>query len=91
MKSGDDFAATVDFSVPMTGHSVAASLHSVVTGQQVGTFTITMVDVAAGKVGISLTDSQTSSLAPGTYSWRMTSVQGSTNKTYLQGHAEVVR
>lgn len=91
IKSGDDFSALVDFSISLTAHTMTSTIHSVVTGSQVGSFVVAVPDAAAGKVNISLSETQTASLAPGTYSWRMVGVQGGLTKTYLEGHAEVVR
>jgi hypothetical protein len=91
MRAGDDFSATVDFSISLTAHTMTSTIHSVVTGGEVGTFAVTVPDAAAGKVNISLSDTQTAALSPGTYTWRMVGVQGGLTKTYLQGHAEVVR
>jgi len=88
-RAGDDVATVVDFSIPLTGYSVLATLHSVVTDQQIMSFTTVITDANAGQVSVSLTDSQTAALAVGTYRWRMVATQGTVTRTYIQGLVEV--
>jgi len=88
-RRGDDFGTLVDFSVSLAGHTFAAVIVSAVTGATVATPTVTAVDLSAGQLNVSLTDVQTSSLAAGTYKWRLTWTSGSTTRTALEGYVEV--
>jgi hypothetical protein len=71
-KRSDDFSALVDFSIGMTGYTVTADITSLVSGEVVQPFTVSIVSATAGQVNVSLTDAQTLALARGTYGWRMT-------------------
>jgi len=52
----------------------------------------TAADAAAAVVAVSLTDTQTASLAAGTYGWRLDWIApGGVQRTALQGVVEVVR
>jgi len=69
---GDEFGILVDASIDLTGYTFTSSIYkvtSVVNGVIDGTetvvnFTITNVDLAAGKINLSLQESQTLSLNP---------------------------
>jgi hypothetical protein len=87
---GDDFSTLVDFSITMTGYTVAASVYSLVSGAEVQAFTVTATNAANGQFNISLTDTQTAALARGTYGWRMTWVEGAATRTALTGFVEVL-
>lgn len=86
---GDDFSALVDFSIGMTAYTVTAAVTSLVTGSEVVTMTTSFQDSAAGQVNISLSDTQTSALASGTYGWNLKWVEGSATRTALTGMVEV--
>lgn len=86
---GDDFSALVDFSIGMTGYTVSASMTSLVTGASVQPLTVSFVSATAGQVNVSLTDTQTSALARGTYGWNMKWVEGNATRTALTGFVEV--
>lgn len=88
-RRGDDYGTLVDFSVSLTGYTFSASITSTTTGDVVATPSVTDVDLAAGQVNVSLTDVQTSSLAAGTYRWRLTWTSGPTTRTALEGFVEV--
>jgi len=87
---GDDFSTLVDFSITMTGYTVAASLYSLVSGAEVQAFTVTAANASAGQYNISLTDTQTAALARGTYGWRMTWTESNATRTALTGFVEVL-
>jgi hypothetical protein len=88
-KSGD-FATLIDFNVSLASYSVSATVTSLVTGATVIPFTTTLVDAAAGQVSVSLTDTQTASLAAGTYGWQLDwTAPGSVQRTALSGTVEV--
>lgn len=86
---GDDFSTMIDFSIGMTGYSVSASMHSLVTGNEVQPFTVSFASATAGQVNISLTDAQTAALARGTYGWSLRWTEGSATRTALTGFVEV--
>lgn len=87
---GDDFSALIDFSIAMTGYTVTANITSLVTGSQVVPFTTTLESAAEGQVNIALTDSQTASLARGTYGWSLSWTEGNATRTALAGMVEVL-
>lgn len=91
LRKADDFSALIDFSIPLTAHTMTATIQSLITGDTVDTFTTTMTDAALGKVTIALSDTQTGALQPATYRWVMTSQQGALTRTYLSGYVEVTR
>lgn len=90
-RRGDDFSTLIDFSIPLTAHTMTSTIRSVVTGESVASFATTLTDAAAGKVTIALSDTQTLSLAPSTYRWVMEANQGALTRTYLNGYIEVTR
>lgn len=85
----DDFSTMIDFSINMTGYEVAASIHSLVTGNVVQPFTVSFASASAGQVNIILTDAQTAALARGTYGWSLRWTEGSATRTALTGFVEV--
>jgi hypothetical protein len=87
---GDDFSVLVDFSITMTGYTVTAAMHSVVSGELVQAMTVTTVNAASGQFNVSFNDTQTAALARGTYSWQMTWVEGNATRTALTGFVEVL-
>jgi hypothetical protein len=89
-KKSGDFATLIDFNVSMASYSVSATVTSLVTGATVIPFTTTLADAAAGQVSIALTDTQTASLAAGTYGWQLDwTAPGSVQRTALSGTVEV--
>lgn len=89
MVRGDDFSALVDFSIGLTGHTVSASMTSLVTGNEVVPFSVSFASATAGQVNVSLTDAQTLALARGTYGWNMKWTEGAATRTALTGFVEV--
>jgi len=92
LKRGDSFATTVDFDgVTLVGYTATATVASLVTGTTVATMTTSIVDPAAAKVTIGLTNAQTAGLTSGTYAWRMDwDAPGGTHRAALQGTVEVI-
>lgn len=89
-RRSDQFGTQVDFDVSLVGASVTSRIVSAVSGSTVASFTTTLDDAAGGKIGISLTESQTSVIPVGTYNWYMIVVQpGDVQRTYLTGVVEV--
>lgn len=88
-RRGDDYGTLVDFSISLVGYTLAATVYSVTTGATVATPTITAVNLATGQLNVSLTDSQTSSLAAGSYGWRLVWTYGGATRSALEGYVEV--
>ena len=90
-KKSGDFSTLIDFDgTTLVGFSVTANITSLVTGATVVPFTTTVTDATAGQVQIALTDTQTASLAAGTYGWQLDWVApGSVQRTALSGTVEV--
>jgi hypothetical protein len=89
-KKSGDFSTLIDFNVSLSSYSVSATVTSLVTGATVIPFTTTLADAAAGQVSVSLTDTQTASLAAGTYGWQLDwTAPGSVQRTALSGTLEV--
>lgn len=87
---GDDWGASYDFNVDATGYTWAATIFSTVNGQTVVTPSVTVVNAALGQVAVSLTDLQTSTLAPGTYGLRLTfTAPGGVVRRSVEGLVEV--
>lgn len=88
---GDELGQLLDFSVSLSGFSFQADVLSTVTGDQVVSMTVTPVNLSAGQVNVSLTETQTAALAAGSYSWRLSwTAPGSVKRTALEGVLEVV-
>ena len=86
---GDDFSSLIDFSISLVDHTVSAGITSLVTGLPVLSFTINAVSLASGQINIALTDTQTASLARGTYGWNLKWTVGDVTRTALTGIVEV--
>lgn len=89
-RRGDDFSALIDLSISIAGYAVSASITSLVSGADVLPFTVTVLSAADGQVNIALTDTQTASLARGTYGWRMVWVEANGTRTALTGFVEAI-
>lgn len=87
----NDFSTVVDFDgMTLVGYTVSAVVTSLVTGNTVSAMAASITDAALGKCSVSLTDTQTSSLAAGTYGWRLNWVApGDIQRTALKGTMEV--
>jgi len=90
MNQGDDFSSLVDFSISLVGYTVTSNITSLVTGNQVVPFTVSVVSSTAGQVNVSLSDTQTAALARGTYGWELAWTEGSVTRTALSGYVEVL-
>lgn len=89
-RRADEVSTEIDFSpISLTGYTMTASLVSLVSGGTVASIAATMVDAAAGRVNIGLTDEQTAALPLGTYRWNLTADDGQARRTYLTGTVEV--
>ena len=90
MNQGDDFSSLVDFSISLVGYTVTSEITSLVTGEQVVPFTVSVVSSTAGQVNVSLSDTQTAALARGTYGWQLSWTEGNETRTALSGFVEVL-
>ena len=90
-KRGDDFSTIIDFGgVSLVGYTVTSEVRSLVTGAMVLPITTIITEAAAALVTVSLTDSQTASLAAGTYAWRVDWIApGGLQRAALNGTVEV--
>jgi hypothetical protein len=89
-RRADEVSTEIDFSpISLTAYTMTATIASLVGGGTVASMTTTMVDAAAGRVNVGLTDEQTGSLPVGTYRWEMTANDGAARRTYLVGMVEV--
>jgi hypothetical protein len=99
---GDDLVVSLDFDVDLTGYTFAADIYtlSAVTGNlgtvvtaavDVGSFAVGVVSYPLGEITLTLSDSASDALDPGSYRWffRWTSPTGDT-RTVLNGSLEVV-
>lgn len=89
-RRGDEFGSVVDFDISLSGYTVTAAITSLVTGEEVIPITTSFADAVAGQVNVSLTETQTASLAAGSYGWRLEwDAPGGVRRTALSGVVEV--
>lgn len=89
-RRGDEFGSVVDFDISLSGYEVSAVITSLVTGDDILPITTTLANASAGQVNVSLTETQTASLAPGSYGWRLEwDAPGGVHRTALTGLVEV--
>lgn len=88
-RQGDDFSATIDFSINVTGYSWQADIRSPITGESVEELTVTATNAASGILVVSLTDTETEALPAGTWSWTLVGTVGGVTRTYFSGFVEV--
>lgn len=100
LTKGDEWGATVDFSIDLTGYTFSAAVFSTsrtvsssfpaglnTQGDVAVTIAVTELDIASGQLGLSLTETQTDSLSESaTYRWYLRGVApGSVTRTYISG------
>lgn len=88
---GDDFSTLIDFDIPLTGYTAAASVYSVLTGETLAAFTTTIPDAAAGKLNVALTDTQTTTLGQGTFRWALQWTVGTVTRTAMEGFIDAIK
>jgi hypothetical protein len=87
---GDDWGASLDFSIDTTGYTWAAVVESVPNGSTVATPTVTILSAALGQISVNLSRTQTAAIAPGTYRLKITgTASGGTVRRATQGTIEV--
>jgi hypothetical protein len=97
---GDEFGMLADLDIDTTGFTWTAIVYATTTtvsfvtpggipsqGATAATFSVTVVNAAAGQVNLSLTELQTTALSPATsYRWYLRGVSpGLVTRTYLSG------
>lgn len=92
---GDEFGMLLDFDMDLSSHTISTNIYEVgvvvggvvTAGPSFGSFTITNVDLPAGKINLSLQESQTQSLNPTKqYRWFLRWVApGVVTRTILSG------
>ena len=100
LTTGDEFGMLADLDIETTGFAWAAIIYETATsvsfvnpggvstqGTTAATFTVTVVNAAAGQVNLSLTEIQTAALNPATsYRWYLRGVSSAmVTRTYLSG------
>jgi hypothetical protein len=92
IKRGDELSQLIDFSISLTGYQFAAEVVSAITYATVATPTVSAVNLSAGQVNLAMSETQTSSIAPGSYLWRLIwTAPGTVRRTAIEGVLEVVR
>lgn len=92
VKHGDELSQLVDFSIDLTGYTFSAEVVSAITYGQVGTITVSAVNLANGQVNLAMSETATAAIAPGSYLWRLIwTAPGTVRRTALEGVLEVVR
>lgn len=86
---GDSVSTAVDFDASLVGHSLSASIVSLVSGGVVAPLAATLTDAANGVVTLSMTAAESACLAVGTYAWELTWVSGGTTRKAMAGFVEV--
>jgi hypothetical protein len=87
---GNDVSVLLDFDIALTSYTATAAIYSTVTGATVATFTTAITDAAAGKINISLTDTQTTTLGPGTFRWALVWTLGAVSRTSMEGFVDAI-
>jgi len=89
---GDDYSTLLDLSISIVGYTWSAQIYSLTNGQTIATPAITVVDAAAGKLNLSLSDAQAGQLPPGTLGLRINwTAPGDAKRRAFEGVCEVVR
>lgn len=86
---GAEWSLLLDFDDPasLVGYTFDSGLYSTVTGAAVQAITTTVVNAGVGQINLSLTATQTASLAAGTYEIRVS--WGPVARRIYQGYCEV--
>jgi hypothetical protein len=93
VRAGDEIGKALTYNLDLTGYTARSAIYSLVTGLDVSTVTTTVTAGAASSVvNVSIQESLTASLAPGTYGWRQELVApGAVQATRIDAFLEVVR
>ena len=100
LTTGDEFGMLADLDIDTTSFTWTALVYATTTavsfvnpsgvptqGTTAATFTVTVINAAAGQVNLSLTEIQTAALSPATtYRWYLRGVSpGLVTRTYISG------
>jgi hypothetical protein len=90
-KKADSVSTLIDFDgITLTGYTATSELTSLVTGRTVASLVTSIANATAGQVNISMSSAATSSMAAGSYGWRLVLIApGATKRTALSGSVEV--
>ena len=92
VKHGDELAQLLDFSIDLTGYAFDTEVVSAITYDEVGSMSVSAVNLATGQVNLAMSETQTAAIAPGSYLWRLIwTAPGSVRRTALEGVLEVAR
>lgn len=87
---GDDIGLLLDFDIATAGYTLTAEVYSLVDRSAVASPTVTVVDASVGKVNISLNETETASLASGSYGIKVTWIApGGVTRRTIEGLFEV--
>jgi len=78
----DDFSVLLDFDVVLTGYTFVAKVEH---GSTTTAMTVTATDLAAGKITISLTNLQLTTIGEGKFRWYLIWTTGTTDRRILAG------
>jgi hypothetical protein len=78
----DDLSVLLDFDVVLTGYTFVAKVEHY---QTTTTITVTNTDLAAGKITISLTNTQLTAIGAGIHKWYLNWTTGTTDRRVLAG------
>ena len=87
VRKGQALAVTPTFGIDITGYTLQASVLSVVNGATILVPTATILVASAGTVSLSI---PTTTLASGTYEWRLNWTSGGVQSEELRGFFEVI-
>jgi hypothetical protein len=84
----DDWSYLLDFDIVLTGYTFAGNVVSGLTSALTA-ITIATTDLAAGKITVSLTDTQITALGLGTHKWYITWTVSGLSRRVLAGNFKV--
>lgn len=90
LNRGDDFSVLIDLSISAVGYTFTAGVTSLVTGNEIVPFTVTVPSASEGRVNLALSDTQTAALPRGTYGWFLKWTESNATRTALSGFVEVL-
>jgi hypothetical protein len=88
---GDEVGLLFDFDINTTGYSWSAEVYSLLDNSVVASPAVTVVDAAAGKINMAMTEGQSLSLAAGSYGISIScTAPGSVSRRMIEGLLEVL-
>jgi hypothetical protein len=80
---GDDFSFLLDFDISLVGYTFAAYV-------DMTTISVANTDLAAGKITLSLTDAQITTIGTGPHTWYLIWTTGTTSRRILAGNFTIL-